>query len=68
MRGLEYVTNTPYAQAEKAILEQELVSYPLEWLEWLKTHTYAENLVSWEEWKAAKKERDELAERYVKGE
>ena len=38
MKGLEYVANTPYAQVEKLILEQELVSYPLEWLEWLKTH------------------------------
>ena len=38
MRGLEYSANTPYAQAEKTILEEEHVSYPLEWLEWLKTH------------------------------
>ena len=43
MRGLEYATNSPYTQAEQAILEQELVSYPLEWLEWLKTHKENEN-------------------------
>ena len=38
MKGLEYVTNSPYAQMEKTLLEQEHVSYPLEWLEWLKMH------------------------------
>ncbi len=40
MRGLtdDLIANSPYAQAERTILEQELVSYPLEWLEWLKTH------------------------------
>ena len=40
MRGLEHVTNTPYAQAEKAILKQEHVSYPLEWIAWLDLHKF----------------------------
>lgn len=40
MRGLtdELIASSPYAQMEKLLLEEELVSYPLEWLEWLKTH------------------------------
>jgi hypothetical protein len=44
MRGLEYATNSPYTQAEKAILEQEHVSYPHEWLEWLKSHKETKDL------------------------
>ena len=43
MKGLECVTNSPYAQMEKTLLEQEHVSYPLEWLEWLKSHKENEN-------------------------
>jgi len=44
MKGLteDLVHNSPYAQMEKTLLEQELVSYPLEWLEWLKTHKESE--------------------------
>ena len=40
MKGLtdELIASSPYAQMEKLLLEEELVSYPLEWLEWLKTH------------------------------
>lgn len=40
MKGLsvDLINNSPYAQAEKELLNQEHVSYPLEWLEWLKTH------------------------------
>ena len=45
MRGLtdELIASSPYAQMEKLLLEEELVSYPLEWLEWLKTHKENEN-------------------------
>lgn len=45
MKGLtpDLINDSPYAQAEKAILEQEHVSYPLEWLEWLKSHKENEN-------------------------
>lgn len=39
MNGLDdKIVKTLFAQAEKTILEAEHVSYPLEWLEWLKTH------------------------------
>ena len=39
MNGLNYANNTsPYVQAEKTILEQELVSYPLEWIDWMNAH------------------------------
>ena len=39
MDGLteELVAHSPYAQAEKTILEEEEVSYPKEWSKWLKS-------------------------------
>ena len=40
MDGLtdEIITRSPYAQAEKAILEDEDVSYPKEFLKWLRAY------------------------------
>ena len=40
MNGLtdEIVTRSPYAQVEKAILEDEDVSYPKEFLKWLRAY------------------------------
>ena len=45
MKGLtdDLINDSPYAQAQKLLLEEEHVSYPLEWLEWLKTHKENEN-------------------------
>ena len=45
MKGLtdDLINDSPYAQMQKLLLEEELVSYPLEWLEWLKTHKENEN-------------------------
>ena len=42
MNGLtsSITDKSPYAQAEKAILEQEHVSYPLEWFAWLDLHEF----------------------------
>lgn len=42
MNGLTDVITekSPYAQAEKAILEQEHLSYPLEWISWLELHKF----------------------------
>ena len=42
MNGLtnKITNNSFYAQAEKSILEQEHVSYPLEWLDWLELHKF----------------------------
>ena len=39
MNGLtEGLANTPFAQAEKAILEQEEISYLIEWIDWILSH------------------------------
>ena len=40
MNGLtsSITDKSPYAQAEKAILEQEHVSYPLEMIDWINAH------------------------------
>lgn len=37
MKGLES-DQSPYAQVERRILEQQDVSYPKEWSEWVKEH------------------------------
>ena len=39
MKGLtdDLVNNSPYAQMEKSLLEQEHVSYPLEWIDWINS-------------------------------
>lgn len=43
MNGLtEGLANTPFAQAEKAILEQEEISYPTEWIDWVLSHDAVE--------------------------
>ena len=46
MNGLtnKITNNSFYAQAEKSILEQELVSYPLEWIDWIKSHQMVEKV------------------------
>ena len=42
MKGLEpyLLDKSPYAIADKQILELEHVSYPLEWLKWLESHEF----------------------------
>ena len=44
MDGLtsKITNNSLYAQAEKTILEEEHVSYPLEWIDWIKSHQMVE--------------------------
>ena len=46
MEGLsnKITNNSLYAQAEKTILEQEHVSYPLEWIDWIKSHQMVETV------------------------
>ena len=68
MKGLtpDLINDSPYAQVEKELLNQEHVTYPLEWLEWLKTHNKDEGLVSLDTLEQIKERNRELAEEYVK--
>lgn len=46
MNGLteDLIHGSPYAQMEKSLLEQEHVSYPLEWIDWIKSHQMVETV------------------------
>ena len=37
-------SDTPYAKAERFILELEEVSYPQEWIDWIKSHQMVEKV------------------------